>query len=60
MHSFPKRYGKVNILKTEASVHVLIGYLSQQFNMCMASDNLQRTFTSIISFDLTEKKVHYA
>lgn len=41
---FPKDMAKVIILKTDASVHVLIGYLSQQLNICMASDNLQRTF----------------
>lgn len=46
----------VNILKPGASAHVLISHLSQQLNICMASDNLQRTFTCIISFDLTEKK----
>lgn len=51
---------KVNILKPGASAHVLISHLSQQLNICMAADNLQRTFTCIISFDLTEKKVqHY-
>lgn len=50
---------KVSILKTEASVHVLISHLSQQLNICMVSDNLQSTFTCIISFDLIEKKVQY-
>lgn len=46
---------KVNILKTETSVHTLISNLSQQLNICMASDNLQRMLACIISFDLRKK-----